>query len=74
MEHGHRHAYGYRLCESDLSEEFIQKALHHRNIESQRVYKEPTYEDTRVERMKGEKRLAEKRREARELQGGQERQ
>ncbi|MDC7813829.1 gamma-mobile-trio recombinase GmtY [Pseudomonas idahonensis] len=71
-EHGHRHAYGYRLCESDLSEEFIQKALHHRNIESQRIYKEPTYEDTRVERMKGEKRLAEKRREARELQSEQE--
>jgi len=61
-EHGHRHSYGYRLCESDLPPVFIQKALHHRNLSSQEVYKQPTHEDARLEMQKGEKRLAEKRR------------
>ncbi|MFW9103202.1 gamma-mobile-trio recombinase GmtY [Pseudomonas sp. P4795] len=60
-EHGHRHAYGYRLEESDLKPEFIQKALHHKSIHSQQVYKEPTEQDIRDAFEEGERALERKR-------------
>ncbi|EPN26753.1 gamma-mobile-trio recombinase GmtY [Pseudomonas syringae] len=46
-EHGHRHAFGYRLEEAGVSPRIIQKAMHHKNIESQEAYKEPTAADIR---------------------------
>lgn len=43
-EHGHRHAYGQRLKNAKLDENVIQAALHHKSIESQNVYTEPSIE------------------------------
>lgn len=39
--HGHRHAYGQRLNDTDIDPIFIKKALHHKSLESQLVYTEP---------------------------------
>lgn len=39
--HGHRHAYGQRLFDLHLDAIFLQKALHHKSLESQTVYTEP---------------------------------
>jgi len=47
-EHGHRHAYGYRLTSAELSPVTIQKAMHHKSPQSQKVYSEPTDEDVRA--------------------------
>lgn len=44
--HGHRHAYGRRLMLSGLSAPVIQKAMHHKSIESQLVYTQPTISET----------------------------
>lgn len=46
-EHGHRHAFGFRLEEAGVPPRIIQKALHHKSIESQEAYKEPTAADIR---------------------------
>lgn len=46
-EHGHRHAYGQRLAKAGLSEVVIQKAMHHKSHESQRVYSGPSDDDVR---------------------------
>jgi len=43
--HGHRHAYGQRLKNAEISERIIQSAMHHKSIESQKVYTEPTVAD-----------------------------
>ena len=40
-EHGHRHAYGYRLADHDFSQVEIQKAMHHKSPDSCLVYIEP---------------------------------
>ena len=40
-EHGHRHAYMYRLAEAGVQEVVIKRAGHHHSIESQKVYTEP---------------------------------
>lgn len=40
--HGHRHAYGQALSKAKVDEIFIQRAMHHRSIHSQRVYTAPT--------------------------------
>jgi hypothetical protein len=40
--HGHRHAYAQRLIENDINSIIIKKALHHKSLESQIVYSEPT--------------------------------
>jgi len=50
-EHGHRHAYGFRLAEHGLTQLQIQKALHHKSSESCLVYIQPTDEELR-ERMR----------------------
>ena len=46
-EHGHRHAYGYRLRKHGLSQVEIQKAMHHKCPTSCLVYFQPTSEDIR---------------------------
>lgn len=46
-EHGHRHAYGYRLRKHGLDQIEIQKAMHHKNPNSCLVYIKPTNEDVR---------------------------
>lgn len=42
--HGHRHAYGQRLSDLKLDAIFLQRALHHKSLESQAVYTEPDRE------------------------------
>lgn len=42
--HGHRHAYGQRLQRVGLTPLIIQIAMHHKALESQEVYTEPTIE------------------------------
>lgn len=44
-EHGHRHAYGYRLSEHGLTRIEIQKAMHHRSPDSCLVYIQSTDEE-----------------------------
>jgi len=39
--HGHRHAFGQRLSDLKLHPIFVQKAMHHKSLESQIVYSEP---------------------------------
>lgn len=46
-EHGHRHAYGYRLRKYGLDQVEIQKAMHHKSPNSCLVYINPTNEDVR---------------------------
>jgi len=41
-EHGHRHAYGQRLKNAGIEERIRQVAMHHKSIESQKVYTKPT--------------------------------
>lgn len=41
-EHGHRHAYGQRTRRGAVGDIVTQKGLHHRSIESQAVYTEPS--------------------------------
>lgn len=41
-EHGHRHAYGQRTRRSAVGELVTQRGLHHRSLESQAVYTEPS--------------------------------
>jgi integrase len=41
-EHGHRHAYGQRLKNADIDDSIKKIAMHHKSIESQKVYTEPT--------------------------------
>lgn len=48
-EHGHRHAYGFRLRESGLSQVEIQKAMHHKSPMSCLVYIKPTLDEIRDE-------------------------
>ena len=43
--HGHRHAYGQRARRTAVSAIVTQKGLHHRSIESQVVYTEPSVAD-----------------------------
>ena len=42
---GHRHAYGQRLKNAKMPERIIQIAMHHKSINSQKVYTEPTVAD-----------------------------
>ncbi|CRM19721.1 gamma-mobile-trio recombinase GmtY [Pseudomonas sp. 35 E 8] len=46
-EHGHRHAYGYRLSEHDFKVVEIQKMMHHKSPSSCLVYISKTGEETR---------------------------
>ncbi len=48
-EHGHRHAYGFRLREAGLSQVEIQKAMHHKSPLSCLVYIKPTLDEVRDE-------------------------
>ncbi len=43
--HGHRHAYAQRLIKAGIDNRTIQVAMHHKSIESQKVYTEPTISD-----------------------------
>lgn len=43
--HGHRHAYGQRLKNANIDDRIKQVAMHHKSIESQKVYTEPTVSD-----------------------------
>lgn len=40
--HGHRHAYGQALASAKVDELIIQRAMHHKSIQSQRTYTAPT--------------------------------
>ncbi len=40
--HGHRHAYGQRMADAKIDPIYRKKALHHKSLESQSVYTEPT--------------------------------
>ncbi|HCL02745.1 MAG TPA: site-specific integrase [Lachnoclostridium phytofermentans] len=46
--HGHRHAYGQRLKNANIDDRIKQVAMHHKSIESQKVYTEPTVADVTV--------------------------
>lgn len=46
-EHGHRHAFGYRLAEHGFTQLEIQKMMRHRSPTSCLVYTQPTNEDLR---------------------------
>jgi len=48
-EHGHRHAYGFRLRDAGLSQVEIQKAMHHKSPLSCLVYIKPTLDEVREE-------------------------
>lgn len=43
--HGHRHAYGQRLKNANIDALIKQVAMHHKSIESHKVYTEPTVAD-----------------------------
>lgn len=43
--HGHRHAYGQRLKNANIPDGIKQISMHHKSIESQNVYTEPTVAD-----------------------------
>lgn len=43
--HGHRHAYGQRLKDNNMSDRIIQVAMHHKSILSHKVYTEPSVSD-----------------------------
>jgi len=45
--HGHRHAFGQRLAAAHASALTIKNAMHHKSIESSRVYTQPTSTDLR---------------------------
>lgn len=40
--HGHRHAYGQKLKKANVDARIIQISMHHKSIESHKVYTEPT--------------------------------
>lgn len=44
-EHGHRHAYGYRLSEAGFNQIEIQKSMHHKDPESCLIYMQMTNTD-----------------------------
>lgn len=46
-EHGHRHAYGYRLADHGFSQVEIQKAMHHKSPDSCLVYIQPSDDELR---------------------------
>lgn len=46
-EHGHRHAYGYRLSEAGFSQLDIQKSMHHASYDSPLVYMQVTNKELR---------------------------
>ncbi|MYM26493.1 tyrosine-type recombinase/integrase [Duganella sp. FT135W] len=43
--HGHRHSYGRRLRRAGFDPLFIQKFMHHKSVESQKIYTEPSTEE-----------------------------
>ena len=58
-EHGHRHAYGYRLAKHGFSQVEIQKAMHHKSPDSCLVYIQPTDEELRSNMRRAEEFLYE---------------
>ena len=44
--HGHRHAYGQRLKNGEVEEEYIRRCMHHASLISQRVYTEAYTRET----------------------------
>lgn len=44
--HGHRHAYMQRLRRAGIGELERQRFIHHRSIESQKIYTQPSYEES----------------------------
>lgn len=55
--HSHRHRYGLNLAEGEASQMVIKTALHHKSIESQQVYTEPTAEMIRHELIEAERKI-----------------
>lgn len=47
-EHGHRHAYGFRLRAYGISQIEIQKAMHHRHVDSCLIYFDQTDDELRA--------------------------
>lgn len=45
--HGHRHAFGWRTKQGGMREIEIQRMMHHRSPESQKIYTQPSQKDVR---------------------------
>jgi hypothetical protein len=45
-EHGHRHSYAQRLRRAGISQKMMQTFLHHKSVESQAVYTEPSTDES----------------------------
>lgn len=56
--HAHRHAYGQRLVDAGVHPLFIKRAMHHKSIESQLTYTEPSALKVQRELAFAESRLA----------------
>ncbi len=57
--HGHRHAYGQRLAAGKIDPIAIKNAMHHKSIDSSRVYTKPTSQDLRDQMRAADIRLSE---------------
>ncbi|WLQ16822.1 tyrosine-type recombinase/integrase [Hahella aquimaris] len=55
--HADRHSYGQALARAKLSPEIIKTAMHHKSLESQATYTEPTEKDIRKAFMAAERAL-----------------
>ena len=58
--HAHRHRYGQNLAEAGVNSMSIKTALHHRSIESQQTYTQPTEKEVRKQLASLEKNMATK--------------
>lgn len=58
-DHGHRHAFGMRVRKAGISPKEIQVAMHHKSIESQLVYGEPTASEVSITMEEASRRLDE---------------
>lgn len=56
--HGHRHAYGQRARSADLDKQFIKLFMHHKSLESQETYTQPTASEMRAALADGVNKLA----------------
>jgi len=55
--HAHRHRYGQNLAESGVSAIVIKTAMHHRSLESQNTYTQPTEKQIRLQFKKAEQNI-----------------
>ncbi|QQX57453.1 gamma-mobile-trio recombinase GmtY [Pseudomonas chlororaphis] len=55
--HGHRHAYGRRLCNAGIDKSLIRRFMHHASLESQEIYTRVTTQETLAALEKAAERL-----------------